>query len=43
MHTHKLVKEVETENEAKEYRNYVWKCKQKGEILNGVYCVRVDL
>jgi len=35
----KLVKTVNSEQEAKDYVEYIYKCKAQGEILNPVYWV----
>lgn len=39
LHTFKLIKEVETEEEAKEYKKDIWERKRRGEIINGVYYI----
>jgi hypothetical protein len=39
MHTYKTVATYNTKEEAQEHKSYIWKCKAKGEILNGVYIV----
>jgi len=37
MNTYKLIKTVQTEEEAKEYCKKVWEAKLRGEIVNGVF------
>ena len=39
LHTYKLVKEFKTEQDAKDYKKYIWDCKRNGETMNGVYYV----